>query len=99
MQPTSTPIETVLPGEKYLETLGLESDKIARDLALLDALYIGFMLIALILFLWKMPRTKRGGKQGRRVAAATATAVQEPSAAAPAVTAGAADVPTNKALI
>jgi ABC-type multidrug transport system ATPase subunit len=48
-----------ITGETFLASLGFNTSNTTLDLAILVAMYAGFVLLALALFLSKLPRTKR----------------------------------------
>jgi ABC-type multidrug transport system ATPase subunit len=58
-QPTPDVPVTVIPnlkGETFLTSLGLSTTQTTMDIGILVALYVAFMVLALGLFLYKMPR-------------------------------------------
>ena len=58
LQPTAPVLEVPnVPGEAFLASLGLQTTSITRDLGVLVALYAACMLMALLFFWLKMPRT------------------------------------------
>jgi len=78
-QPTPDVPVTVIPdlkGETFLTSLGLTTTKTTRDIGVLVALYVAFMVLALVLFLIKMPRSSNSA------AAKKAAVVQTPTIAA-----------------
>ena len=84
-QPTPDVPVTIIPdlkGETFLTSLGLSTTKITRDIAVLLALYVAFMLLALALFLIKMPRSSNSAAAGaaKKAAAAGTAMVQTPAA-------------------
>lgn len=60
-----------VPATYITSSLGLREDNITLNLGILVGLYGAFMLMSLVLFYWKMPKTRKG--KGRRIAAAGET--------------------------
>ena len=54
-----------VPATYISSSLGLSEDNITFNLGILVALYGGFMLLALVLFYWKMPKTRKS--KGKKV--------------------------------
>lgn len=59
-----------IPATYITSSLGLKDDAITLNLGILVGMYGAFCLMALGLFFWRMPKTKKA--KGRRVVAAAA---------------------------
>jgi len=73
LQPSSPAVEIPdITGETFLSSLGFNTNRTTIDIGILVAMYAGFILLALLFFLLRLPRTRRV-RNTRTVAAALGT--------------------------